>query len=170
MNEQPSKPGREAVRRFLQDECGADLVEFSLSAVLLLLVIFGIIDCSRAVYVNHYLAQAARDGVRYAMVRGSSWSSTCSTTTSSGCVATSSNVSSFVASQAAPGVSSSFMTVTTTWPGTNAGGSSCSSSSVNNAQGCVVNVQVQYSYQFVMPFLPKNALTMSSTAAATILE
>jgi Flp pilus assembly protein TadG len=160
---------RSHFNRFKQDESGSEMVEFALSSIVILAVMFGIMDCSRAVYIDHYLVEAARNGSRYAMVRGGSWNSSCSSYSGSGCTASSTNISDFISSTLQPGISSSNMTVKTTWPGTGAAGSSCSSSTTNS-QGCVVNVQVSYAFNFVLPFLPTGGLTMSSSSAATILQ
>jgi len=154
---------------FLAEEGGTELVELALSSVLLFTLIFGIMDCTRAIYINHYLASAAREGVHYAMVRGNSWTSACATASSSGCTASSSNVSSYIGGTAIPGVVPASMTVNTTWPGTNPSGAACNSGSPN-AQGCLVNVQVNYAFHFTMPFLPNLGWNMSSTASATILQ
>jgi Flp pilus assembly protein TadG len=54
------------------DETGSSLVEFALSSTVLLMAIFGVLDCSCALYADHYVANAAREATRYAMVRGSS--------------------------------------------------------------------------------------------------
>jgi Flp pilus assembly protein TadG len=153
-----------------QEEAGSETIEFTVGAMLIFMAIFGIMDCSRAVYINHFLAQAARDGARYAMLRGATWTNSCTSTSGANCTASGANVKNFVDSLASVGVSASRMTVNATWPGTTPGGSSCGSGSSNaNAQGCVVNVQVSYPFNFVLPFLP-NGMTMSSSSAATILQ
>ena len=154
---------------FLAEEGGTELVELALSSVLLFTLVFGIMDCSRAVYVNHYLAQAARDGAHYAMLRGSSWSSSCATASSTNCTASSSNVSSFVTMNPIPGVLPANLTISTTWPGTTPSGASCNATP-GNAQGCLVNVQVSYAYHFMLPFLPDTGWNMSSTSSAAIVQ
>lgn len=154
---------------FLAEEGGTELVELALSSVLLFTLVFGIMDCSRAVYINHYLAQAARDGAHYAMLRGSSWSSSCPTASSTNCTASSSNISSFLSLNSIPGVVPANLTINTTWPGTGPSGASCNSSA-NNGQGCLVSVQVNYAYHFMLPFLPDSGWNMSSTASAMIVQ
>ncbi len=154
---------------FLAEEGGTELVELALSSVLLFTLVFGMMDCSRAVYINHYLAQAARDGVHYAMLRGGTWSSSCSSANSTNCTANSSNVSSYLALNAIPGIVPANLTINTTWPGTGPSGASCNSTSANT-QGCVVNVQVSYAFHFMLPFLPDAGWNMSSTASAAIVQ
>lgn len=52
-------------------ERGASMVEFILVIQLLLVVIFGIVECGRLMLTYSTLAKAARAGTRYAMVHGS---------------------------------------------------------------------------------------------------
>lgn len=51
---------------------GQGLVEFSLVIPLFLLMLFGIIDLGRVIWANDVLANAAREGARYASVHGGS--------------------------------------------------------------------------------------------------
>ena len=55
---------------------GQALVEFALTIPLLLLLVFGLIDLGRAVYVSNSLAEAARDGARYGSVQARSYNAT----------------------------------------------------------------------------------------------
>jgi hypothetical protein len=48
---------------------GQALVEFALAVPIFLMLIFGLIDLGRAVYVNNAIAQAARDAARWASVQ-----------------------------------------------------------------------------------------------------
>ena len=48
------------------------MVEFAVVLVPLLLLIFGLIDLGRAVYVNNSLAEAAREGARWGSVQARS--------------------------------------------------------------------------------------------------
>lgn len=58
-------------------EGGQATVEFALGLTLLLLVILGIFDVARAVWHEDTLAFAAREGARYAIVRGSLCATPC---------------------------------------------------------------------------------------------
>jgi Flp pilus assembly protein TadG len=69
-------------RRFAREEHGDSLVEFSIAISVLLMVVFGVIDCSRALYTYHFVSYAAAEGARYAMVRGGDWPSSCASATS----------------------------------------------------------------------------------------
>ncbi len=154
----------------LRDETGSTLVEFAISAILLFTLIFGILDGSRALYVDHFVANAAQEGARYAMVRGASWSASCSATVAYNCNASSANIATFVQSIATAGVAKANITTTATWPGTNAAGASCTSGSTKNIAGCAVKVIVTYPFSFVVPLLPLKTLSLSSTSQVTIVE
>ena len=52
-------------------ERGQVLVETALCCIVLLAILFGIIQASLAAYSYHFIAEAAREGSRWAMVRGS---------------------------------------------------------------------------------------------------
>jgi Flp pilus assembly pilin Flp len=52
-------------RRFERDEKGSMIVEFALMVPILLLIVFGIIDFSRAYYTLSNLDTAVREGARY---------------------------------------------------------------------------------------------------------
>jgi Flp pilus assembly protein TadG len=153
-------------------DSGSALVEFAASALLLFTLLFGIMECSRAVYIDHFVANAAQEGARYVMVRGGSWSSSCASVTSSSCVATSSNISAFVQSLASGGVTKSNLSVTTRWPGTDATGASCLSNSTvpTNAVGCTVTVTVTYAFSYVSPLLPQKSLSLTATSEVTIVQ
>lgn len=56
--------------RKLRDARGQGLVEFSLVAVLATMLIFGVVEMCRLVLVYTTVGNAARIGVRYAMVHG----------------------------------------------------------------------------------------------------
>jgi Flp pilus assembly protein TadG len=160
------------MHHFLLNEDGSSLLEFSACATVLLMLVFGMMDMSRALYTEHFVATAARQGARYAVVRGSTFAGTsCSSTSTVNCAATQANVISYVKSLVNAGMSASDMTVTATWPGTDASGATCTNAvrSVNTA-GCVVTVKVSYSYNFIVPYLPKAALTLKSASSMTISE
>lgn len=161
----------------LREDGGNQLVEFSLSLALLLTLMFGVLDCSRAMFSYHFATYAAQEGARYAIVRGSHWKTNCATsappnfTLTYGCVAAQSDVQNYVKSLALPGINQSNMTVTAAWPGTTPDCSSgCTACSTTNKQGCMVKVRVAYQFGFMMPFLPKNAISFSGTSVKAIQE
>ncbi len=163
--------------RFRHEERGSELVEFALAALLLLMVMFGIFDFCRAMYSYYFVTYAAQEGARYAMVRGSGWSGSCSTsqppnfTMSYGCTAASSDVQNYVQSLAMAGIDQGAIAVNATWPGkTPDCSSSCSACATTNSAGCLVNVKVSYSFNFMLPFLPQTAVNFSGSSQKAIQE
>ena len=151
-------------------EHGSALVEHAIVLTALLSLMFGVMDFSRFIYTYTYVCDAARQGTRYASVRGATFSGTsCTTTSTYACDATAANVTSYVQSLTPPAITSSSVTVTATWPATTPDGSSCSTA---NTAGCYVKVVVSYPFHFMLPFLPKAATTytLSSTSEMVIAQ
>lgn len=132
------------------------MIEFALSVSALLLVLFGIIDFGRAMYTDHALANVARQGSRWAIVRGSKC-------TLSGCPAQSADVQTYVRGLNTPLLDANSITVTAAWPG-NTG---CSvTTGQKNARGCIVTVTVSYPFNYLM--LPIASHTLTSTSQMVI--
>jgi Flp pilus assembly protein TadG len=164
---------QESRQAFTRCERGSALIEFSASATLLILVIFGVIETARALYVANFVSNAAPEAIRYAIVRGSTWNgAACTTTATAACTATADNVTSYLDGLAPMGVSTSsdYLTVTTTWPGTTPSGATCSAQGVKNAPGCVVRVNVNYAFNYIFPFMPRGPLSLSGTSAMVISQ
>lgn len=150
---------------------GSQLVEFALCIPILLTVFFGVVYFSYVIFAAHFVTNAANDGARYAIVRGSGWNgSACASTSTVDCTATGTDVSSFVASTLPAGLNSAKLSVSTTWPGTTAGGGRCDAQNGNNSPNCVVIVQTKYVVSFPLPFVSSSGLTVSSSAAMTIAQ
>ena len=137
-------------------ERGQALVEFSLAGIVFFLLLFGMIDVGRAVWNYNTLAQATREGTRYAIVHGADSSdpsgpgSTYYTPPSTDTMVTQ-QVEMF-----AGGLNTSQLTVQTQWPdGTNVAGSA-------------VTVTSQYSYQAMFNFLGIISFTMTSSSTMEI--
>src|SRR5271166_1056812 len=109
-------------------EQGASLIEDALALGILMTLMFGVIQVSLALYSYHSVSEAAREGTRYAIVRGSS----CSGFTSA-CPAAASDVQTYIRGNGFAGLTSTSITVTTTWP-------------TNNNPGSVVSVTVSYPF------------------------
>jgi Flp pilus assembly protein TadG len=170
-----------ALRRFAREDRGSNLVEFSLAATFLLMLLIGIIDTSWALYANHFVSYAAEEATRYAAVRGADWPSSCSTSAPPGfaltydCSASASDIRNYVQSLAPPGVTASSITINATssfvWPGTTPDCSTgpCTPCSTNsNSQGCFVRVQVSYPFSFTTPLLPQVSMHLSATSEKVI--
>jgi Flp pilus assembly protein TadG len=142
-------------RRCWSSEEGANLVESALSMAILLSMILGIMEICLALYSYNYVAEAARVGARYAIVRGSSCP---------GCIATSDNIQTYVRGLAYPGINNA--TVTAAWPDT---GSSCTPSSLPcNNPGNNVRVTVTYPFNLNIPFISSTTINMTSTSKMII--
>jgi len=156
----------------LSDETGSELVEFAFSICIVLACMFGILYVSLALYADHFVANAAKEGARYAMVRGSSWGgSACTSTSAYSCTATNTDVNNFVKSILTPGLADSDLKVNASWPGTTPSGSTCDTTNGDNSPYCVVEVKVSYSFaSSLLPFIPEKTLAFSSTSIVPITE
>jgi Flp pilus assembly protein TadG len=143
-------------------EQGGTLVEFAVVFMVFLTFLFGLLDFGRALYVYHFVSYAARDGTRFAIVRGAAC-----TTFPTACPTKldGSEVRGYLQAGVPPGVDPNALTVTTTWPGNNPG---CTGPV--NSPGCVVNVKVQYNFSFIIPFVPKLTSLMTSTSQMVISQ
>jgi Flp pilus assembly protein TadG len=153
----------------LKDESGSELVEFALSIWIWIGIVYLIIYGAFAIYAEHFVGEAAHEGARYAMVRGSTWSGTsCSSTVTMECDATTTDVTGYLDGRLPPGLSSDNLTVSTTWPGVTSAGADCDTYDGSNSPDCIVKVKVDYSLNF--PFVSATALKLSDTAEMTISE
>ena len=178
---QIGSPTLRAWRLRLRGDSGSTLVETAFSIVILLTLVFGIIEATLAVYSYHFISNAAREGARYAMVRGSTWGQspwnggTCAAYTDAACTATADDISQYVKSLAFPGINPDNINVTTKSYGV-VGASACKDPGATsdapscNAQGNLIEVKVQYSFSFSLPFVPTFTPSMSSTARTTIAQ
>jgi Flp pilus assembly protein TadG len=150
-------------RRGVPGDEGSALVEMAVVSSLLFSMLFGIIELSLALYTYNYVSDAAREGSRYAIVRGSS----CSVLTN--CNVTSAQIQTYVQNLGYPGMNAANTTVTTTWLSPSAApvtwtacGSTC------NAPGDAVQVKVTYSFKLSIPFVPSSTLSLHSTSMMVI--
>lgn len=144
----------------LEYQRGATTVEFAISAMLLIAVLFGIMQCSLLLYTYHTVSNAARQATRWAIVRGSD----CIAST---CPASASDVKTYVLTQV-PLLDSSKVSVATTW--SSSGTCTVQSSAGPAGPGCTVSVQVSYPFQLSIPLIPIAGITLSSTSQMVISE
>ncbi|HEY2468848.1 MAG TPA: TadE/TadG family type IV pilus assembly protein [Terracidiphilus sp.] len=160
------------MRRLLRDERGGSLVETALSFLLMLLLMFGVIEGSLAVYSYHFLANAAHEGTRYAIVRGGGWGSACTGYASSGCIASTTDVANYVASRNFPGVNIVAANVCvqylTATPGSATSACTASTTNTNNRPGDIVQVTVNYPFKLSIPGVPLRTINMASTSQMVI--
>jgi Flp pilus assembly protein TadG len=152
-----------------KDESGSELVEFALAIWIWIGMVFLILYGAFAIYAEHFVGEAAHDGARYAMVRGSTWNGTsCASSGTMECDASSTDVTTFIENRLPPGMQPANLTVSTTWPGTTSSGTDCDTYYGSNSPNCVVKVQVRYVLDF--PYLSAPVLTLSNTSEMTISQ
>jgi Flp pilus assembly protein TadG len=139
-------------------ERGTTLLETVILIGVLLSIVFGMIDFGRAMYTYAFIAQIARQGARWAIVRGAQ----CSVLDN--CNAGQAQIQNYVRTLSEGVTNSSAIVVAATWP-------SCPPGNSGNSPGCVVSVNVTYPFTFVLkPFLPNVTINMSSTSRMVIAQ
>ena len=137
---------------------GAAQIEFLLSFFTIIFVLYGVIEISMAVYAMSVLANAAREGTRYAIVHGAR-NGSCSGPNTPACGdATGANVQAVVTDYARFTLhDTSAMTVNVTWP------------DGNIDQGSRVQVDVVYNYSPWIS-LPWTSPTLRASSQAHIVN
>jgi Flp pilus assembly protein TadG len=159
------------IRRLAHDDSGSELVEVALCSAVFFIVFVSLFGFSAALYTEHFVANAAEDGARYAMVRGSSWDgAACANTATLACEASATDVTSYVRNTATPGIRAGNLTVSTTWTALTGSGVLCDSLDGTNSPGCVVRVTVAYPFTFALPVLSPMKLRFSSSASVVITQ
>ncbi|HEV3090156.1 MAG TPA: TadE/TadG family type IV pilus assembly protein [Candidatus Cybelea sp.] len=135
-------------------ERGSTMTETVIAIGAVLALTLGIIDFARGMYTYGLTAQLARQGARWAIVRGSGC------TLLDHCNAQSSDVQTYVKSLTGvmPASNGKTVTATAAWP------NSC------NSAGCPVQVTVTVPFSFVTGVLPGATFNMSSTSQMVISE
>jgi Flp pilus assembly protein TadG len=128
--------------RSVGSEQGSTAVEFAIVGSLFFALLLGIIESGRAIWTYDTAAHAAREGTRWAIVRGAD----------SGRAANASQVEAYVRSRA---TGMDQVNVTTTWDPDGV----CD---IDNTPGCVVQVRVDIPFRPVVPLLPGMTLTGTS--------
>lgn len=154
------------LKSLICDEAGSELVEFTLAASLLFIMLFGIIEFCLLMYASTFVAYAAQQGTRYAMVRGSDWTSSCASASSYSCQATAANVQNYILGLSHPGINLKATDITVTWLSTTASGAACTQYS----QGCQVEVNVRYNFGLNIPYIPATSIPIASTSIETIQD
>jgi Flp pilus assembly protein TadG len=145
-------------------ERGSALAETAVVMTVLLMLMFGIIDFGRALYTYSFVAQLARQGARWAIVRGADC--TLLPTPSGTCPAKSgtTDMTPYIQSLNEGATNASNISASLTW-GTSPG---CTG---GNNPGCTAIVTVTYPFKFLLPFMPSGSLgtiQMSSTSTMVI--
>lgn len=173
MDESPregAESGESVCHRLLREDSGSEAVEFALASCIWMGISFMVMYVSFALYAAHFVANAAQEGARYASVRGSSWNNASCSAKTLDCTASSSDISSYVKSEAPPGLSTSSMSISTSWPGNTSSGTACDIVDGSNSPNCVVAVTVSYNFSFPLPFIANSQRLFSSTSQMTIVR
>ena len=147
-------------------ERGNSLPETAIVMAVVLMLVFGIIDFGRAMYTYSFVANTARQGARWAIVRGSQC------TLLDHCGALSADVQTYVRSLSVGITDPNSITATAAFPGNGPGCSGAvGTSGVKNVPGCPVVVSVTYnSFKFILPYMPGPTISMSSTSQMIISQ
>jgi Flp pilus assembly protein TadG len=160
------------VRRGLRGDEGATIVATALASTILAIMFIGIFDMSLALYNYHFVADAAREATRYAIVRGSA--SCTNSPNMTNCNATSAEIQTYVQNLGYPYASS--LTVTATWLTAVSSGSPATTtwtactSGICNAPGNLVHVVVTEAFPLNIPFCTKTTINLSSTSQMAISQ
>ncbi|HWA94414.1 MAG TPA: TadE/TadG family type IV pilus assembly protein [Terracidiphilus sp.] len=154
--------------RTCKDDGGSVLVEFALSACMLLLLEIGLFHLCIAIYSYSFISDAAREATRYAMVRGLSLSNDCTQPGYADCIAQNSDIQSYIRGLALPGINPDNVNATTTW--LTSSGAACGTADSCKAPGNLVKVTVSYTYPYLNPFSSTSTLNMSSQSQVVIVQ
>ena len=147
-----------------RDARGQALFEVLVSMIVFITMLLAVIQMGLAGYSYHYISEAAREGARWAMVRGSA----CTSFTTA-CPAATTDIQNYVTGLAYPGITASAMTVTASWCGpTSSTPPACSTGT--NAPGQIVRVAVQYKFPVGIPFVPASTITMNAMSQMVISQ
>lgn len=126
------------LRGFLKADDGNGMVEFALAASLFLMLLLGIVEFGLAAWQKNAVASDAREGARYAIVRGSK----------SGRIATPESVASYIKSRSA--LDTAALAVYTTWD------------PVTKVPGSIVTVRVAHTVPRLGPIVPAHRDSVTS--------
>lgn len=129
-----------------KNEKGAVLVESGFVTVLVLTLVFSFLDLGRAVWTKNAVTYLAREGTRYAIVRGKSVP----------VPATETSVRQRVLARSFA-LDRSMLAVNVSWP-------------LGNQPGRPVRVQVSYPMTPYLPFVPHTVMTMRSQSEMIIAQ
>jgi Flp pilus assembly protein TadG len=161
---------RRQLKTRLNEEEGAELVEFALASTVFFMFVFGFMELCTALFMYTSVAEAAREASRWASVRGASSSVTSNGVTSCAnpyitqCPATATQVQNYTKTfVGGPG-----MTAQVWWCNSD-GQTNCVQDNSNALKGNIVKVKVFYNFA-TLPFVAKSGLTVASTSEMVIWQ
>lgn len=139
-------------RHLLREESGESLITVAMSLTVMLGFTFGLMQIGLGYYNKERISECAREGARYAILHGS----TC-TSSSGSCTATAAQVQTWVSGLGYPNLGGGTLTPTVTYP------------DGDEAPGHRVTVSVSYTFPYKIPFVRTNSLTLTSSSTMVIL-
>lgn len=166
MNGGTSQAEVATMRRERQDESGAAIIEFAVSASVVFMVLFGIIQCCLALYSYNYVSDAARVATRYASVRGASC------TGMPDCSITGAQIQTLLRGMTYPGINANNLTASANWYTASASPpttwTSCGTTTACKVPTNAVRVQVTYAFPLDIPFWNSGTVNISSASQEVI--
>jgi Flp pilus assembly protein TadG len=163
-----------AIGRFrrLGDDNGATLVEFAFASMVMLTLLFGLLETCLAVYSYDFTSEAARDGVRYMIVRGSKC------TSMPDCNADNTALQAHIRGLNYPAINKGNLTTHVYWytaaatPPNMTWTTLCATDTPGtcNAQGNAVKVVVNYTFAMNVPFVTPFTINMSNSSQMVISQ
>src|SRR3954471_2685850 len=145
---------------------GQALVEFAVTIVALLALVFGVIEIARIMLCYTTVANAARIGARYAITHSSVPQTT---VTNSNLSTIRSNVTAVVQSFANAGtLRSSNLTVAVAFPDSSCTGSTPTSTCTGTTAGNRVSVTASYAYDPLFTYFSLGTINLTSTSQGVI--
>jgi Flp pilus assembly protein TadG len=167
---------RGRLRRRIANDTGGAVLEMAMSSAILFAMFFGVFEIALASYTSNYVTDMAREGARYAIVRGSA--SCGNTPLLSNCGASAAAITAYVKGLKYPGINPADLTVSVTYltgtSSTSTGSmvttwATCTSD-VCNLPGNMVNVAASYSFGLSIPFVPAKTINVSSASQMVIQQ
>ena len=152
------------MKSLITNENGQSIVEAAVSMGLLLCMVIGVMEGGWLLYAYHYTAYTAREGARWATVRGSACANT-TVATAMPCPVLASDVQTYVV-----GMSSAALIklqpsdVSVSWQIAPNGTAPCSPSTQCNNPGDQVVVKVSYNFLLSVPLIPIPSVKVHSTS------
>jgi Flp pilus assembly protein TadG len=137
-----------------RNERGQAIIEVALALPIIAAFTLMMIEICLAFYSYCMISESAREGTRYAIVRGA----TCQTGSGASCTASATTINNVVANLGWPNLGNGKLSANTTYP------------DGNENTGSRVQVVVSYTFPYNIPFAPKGTIHMSSTSVMYIVQ
>ena len=146
----------------MRSERGSATLEFGLVSIVLLAMIFSLISFGEALYSYHFVADAAREAVRYASVRGSACVGFAD------CNIDQPGIQNYISTHVPSGITAASVNAQISWPVQPNSPPVCNS--IQNSPGCTVSVEVTYPFNFLIPLSPWGTINMQSSSQMIISQ